>query len=218
MKNAGVKERKQQIHCSMAKHFAAPDRRAASPAWVDECHLWNINTALTLMYLNPLEFIKFAASKIPLMTSRLSIFTNQANSPSFSEKTVFFLFFFNQMTCRFLPPPDKWHVYLQAKASQSAPSIPAGEARPLPNNIQHLSSVGVLTWRTRCEAIYSSGHVHPHWSWRIWTLRLYWRGRFTLLPSCYVSPRATGYRCPHMHTWTWHICMAISSVASNHVA
>lgn len=56
------------------------------------------------------------------------------------------------MTCRFLPPPDKWHVYLQAQASQSAPSIPAGEARPLPNNIQHPSSVGVLIWRTRCEA------------------------------------------------------------------
>lgn len=68
MKNAGVKERKQQIHCSMAKHFPAPDRRAASSARVDECHLWNINTALTLMYLNPLEFIKFAAFKISLMT------------------------------------------------------------------------------------------------------------------------------------------------------
>lgn len=70
MKNAGVKERKERIHCSMAKHFTAPDRRDPSPAWVDECHLWNINTALTLMYLNPLELIKFAAFKIPLTTSR----------------------------------------------------------------------------------------------------------------------------------------------------
>lgn len=70
MKKAGVKERKQQIHCSMAKHFAAPDRKAASPARGDECHRQNVNTALTFMYLNPLKFIKVAAFKIPLTTSR----------------------------------------------------------------------------------------------------------------------------------------------------
>lgn len=69
MKNAGVEERKEQIHGSTAKHFAAPARIAASPARGDKCHPRSINIALTFRYLNPLKFIQVAAFKIPLTTS-----------------------------------------------------------------------------------------------------------------------------------------------------
>lgn len=62
MKNAGVKERKHQIHCSMAKRFTAPDRRAASPARGGDERNPRINAARAFMDLNPLKFITVEAT------------------------------------------------------------------------------------------------------------------------------------------------------------
>lgn len=155
MKNAGVKERKQQIHCSMAKRFT---RQTASSAWVRNAvhEITDISSTPTFIYLNPSNTVYQSCTvKNYTQLSHLHVEPKQANTPSLNVQSSpsFFLlaadFHLSLINDMFICRPTHPKVapsYLQVKADlyKTTYNVPTWQDCPYGGPAVSLGSASVL--------------------------------------------------------------------------